>query len=349
MKVDDLEIYLRLRGLKFSGAKRELVARVFVAFENAVPISITAEQVQREINKSYHEKLLVDGLEIPDPFDITEGWLDEEIGIQYWPRTFYPEVFTFLSFYPSEVGDLHDYKTTKAYIYYSQGWLSPLLLHNLDADSKFCILKGTCRCSQTMNDTPHEVWICVEKQTGKIKGTHCTCLAGMSQTCNHAAAALLRLEVVSRMGLNNPPCPSQDHSWLTEPFKPMKIKDMKFTRSELGKRGKKGKRGRYASRTKSFTANTNGHKLTLDDIAAALRTVCAEDESMIFTAFPKKKGSNEVVTSRLPNSVDDSCQKSAEGVSETSDSELCLPVGHVPIIATADPADMESEDGWVTE
>ena len=73
MKVDELKSYLRLRGLKVSGTKKELVARAFVAFENNVPISMTAEQVQEEIKKSYHEKLLVDGLKIPDPFGITEG------------------------------------------------------------------------------------------------------------------------------------------------------------------------------------------------------------------------------------------------------------------------------------
>ena len=164
MKVDEFKSYLRLRGLKVSGTKKELVARAFVAFENNVPISMTAEQVQEEIKKSYHEKLLVDGLKIPDPFGITEGWLDEETGVKYWPMTFYPEIFNFLAFHPSELAskDLSDYKTCKAYSYYAQGWLSPLLFHNLDADSKFCLLKGTCRPSQRINDSPHKVWICVE-------------------------------------------------------------------------------------------------------------------------------------------------------------------------------------------
>ena len=45
MKVDELKMYLRLRGLKVIGKKAELVARVFGAIENHVPVKKTAEEV----------------------------------------------------------------------------------------------------------------------------------------------------------------------------------------------------------------------------------------------------------------------------------------------------------------
>ena len=38
MKVDESKQFLRLRGLKISGRKEELVARVFVALENDIPV-----------------------------------------------------------------------------------------------------------------------------------------------------------------------------------------------------------------------------------------------------------------------------------------------------------------------
>ena len=106
-------------------------------------------------------------------------------------NTLYPNIFNFLAFHPSELAskDLSDYKTSKAYSYYAQGWLSSLQLHNLNEDSKFCLLKGTCR-PQKINDTLHKLWLCLCKETGKIYATHCTYMAGMSQTCNHVAAAL---------------------------------------------------------------------------------------------------------------------------------------------------------------
>ena len=42
MKVEELKNFLLLRGLGVTGKKRELVARVFVAAENNVPVQKTA-------------------------------------------------------------------------------------------------------------------------------------------------------------------------------------------------------------------------------------------------------------------------------------------------------------------
>ena len=39
-----------------------------------------------------------------DPFKMLEGWKDEGIGIKYWPMLTYPDIFNYLSFYPSELG-----------------------------------------------------------------------------------------------------------------------------------------------------------------------------------------------------------------------------------------------------
>ena len=45
MKVDELKMYLRLRNLKVSGKKEELVARVFSASEMNIPIVKSAQEV----------------------------------------------------------------------------------------------------------------------------------------------------------------------------------------------------------------------------------------------------------------------------------------------------------------
>ena len=49
LKVEELKNFLRLRGLKVSRRKEELVGRVFVAIENDVPLQKTAEEVEQEI------------------------------------------------------------------------------------------------------------------------------------------------------------------------------------------------------------------------------------------------------------------------------------------------------------
>ena len=79
--------------------------------------------------------------------------------------------------FPSELGsnDLNDYKNSKAYSYHKSDCLQPLLYQNI-AGSNFCILKGKCRKSQSVNEPFHKLWITLEKSS-KIRMCHCTCMA----------------------------------------------------------------------------------------------------------------------------------------------------------------------------
>ena len=49
MKVKELKIFLRQRGLKVSGKKVELVARTFSAYENNVKVVKTAVEIEEEL------------------------------------------------------------------------------------------------------------------------------------------------------------------------------------------------------------------------------------------------------------------------------------------------------------
>ena len=102
----------------------------------------------------------------------------------------YPDIFNSLTFYPSELGskDLSDYKNSRTYSYYKSGWLQPLQCHNLSG-SKYCIIRRECRKSQSTKGLFH-----ILERTAKIKTCHCTCMAGMGETCNHVAAAMYGVE-----------------------------------------------------------------------------------------------------------------------------------------------------------
>ena len=161
--------------------KEELIARVFVAAENELPVMQTAEEVQGEIAMANQATLNVEKECLPDPFGIAEGWLPDDPSMTFWPMTLYPDVFNFLSFHPYELksSELSDYKTSKAYSYDVNGWLNPLFYHPISDSSKSCLLKKPCKPSQRISDVPQKLWICLSKMDDKILRAHCTCIIGI--------------------------------------------------------------------------------------------------------------------------------------------------------------------------
>lgn len=177
MKVDELKSFLRLRGLKVTGRKQELICRAFAAAENDAPILKTAEEIENQIKIEYKKKLsLSDNYTFPDPFKMEFGWLNEEDGISKWPPVTAFSVIKFLMI-GSEVEDLNDYKSSKAYSYFKQGWLGELFYNSLEG-TNYCYVKGNCRPSQRINDTNHQLWLLLSKTEGNILRAHCSCMAG---------------------------------------------------------------------------------------------------------------------------------------------------------------------------
>lgn len=135
-------------------------------------------------------------------------------------------------------------------------------------------------------------------------------MAGMSQTCNHVAAALFRIESVSRLGLNNPSHTSKACEWLpnNKAVKPVKIKDLKLCRDGFCTRSKKKGTKLNSSPRKRYDALANSeHQLKLEDIANALQDVCDESDCLIFSEITKEEvahNSGEVIVPS-PNSLED--------------------------------------------
>ena len=79
------------------------------------------------------------------------------------------------------------------------------------------------------------------EKSGKTRSCHCTCMAGMGQSCNHIAAAIYRIEAAVRNGLTNPSCTSTANQWPPnhKNVQPMNVKDMNFGREDFCQRGKK--------------------------------------------------------------------------------------------------------------
>lgn len=288
MKVAELKLFLRLRGLKVTGKKSILVARAFSAVENNIQIVKTAEEVEKALSDEYDNKLKIGDCTIPDPFKLTTGWKDEDEGIAFWPivPTFYIIQFLMID---SEVEDLSDYKGSEAYSFFKKGWLGYISYHPLGS-SQHCLLKCDCRPSERIRDVPHKLWLCIGKKDGKVLQAHCTCMAGMGSTCNHIAAALFRVEAAIRLGLSNPACTTKACDWLPnrKDVCPVKIKDINLNREDFGKRGKASRRLLSTpKKTYNPLEHCNIKSLTLTDISTALEKVIPN--SVLYTAVPKPK------------------------------------------------------------
>ena len=292
MKVDELKMYLRLRGIRVTGKKAELVSRVFVASErNEQPIK-TAAEVEKDLRDEYQAKLLHGEVLLSDPVHLLSGWLGEEEGIPFWPFITYPDIFNYLTFNPSELSssDLNDYKKSKAYSYFNRGWLGNIFYHGNGDSSAYCFLKSDCRPTERLNDPPDKLWACILKKSSKVLSAYCSCMAGMSGTCNHVAALLFRVEAAVRLGLTNPSCTTKSCEWLPnrKNVQPTKVKNLSFSRDDFGKRRKKT-RQLVSTPKKEFNplANTDVKPLQLNDIAESLKT--SLPDSVLYSAIPKPK------------------------------------------------------------
>ena len=74
LTVEELKYYLEVHGLKSSGRKVELVARVFAASENNVPLVQSAVEIEQELQQEYSNKLIIDDFTVPDPLTLESGW-----------------------------------------------------------------------------------------------------------------------------------------------------------------------------------------------------------------------------------------------------------------------------------
>ena len=194
----------------------------------------------------------------------------------------YPDIYNYLNFNPSELSsaDLCDYKNCKAYSYFKRGWLGPLQYHKVQPDCDYCLLKTDCRPSERLSGTPHKLWI--------FMTAHCTCMAGMSATCNHVAAALFRIEAAVRLGLSNLSCTSKPNEWLPnrKDVKPVKIKNFCLSRDDFGERGKHV-RPLVSELNVFLAAITTEVNLDITAIAEKLDDIIPD--SILFTAVPKPK------------------------------------------------------------
>ena len=83
MKVKELKNYLKIRGLKVTRIKKELIVRVFATSENGVQPVKAAVELESDLITDYKNKFKVHYFPIPEPFKKSHGWMEEDEGMTF--------------------------------------------------------------------------------------------------------------------------------------------------------------------------------------------------------------------------------------------------------------------------
>ena len=182
-----LKDYLAKRGVSQKGKKAELVALAYSCNVMNRPLVDTYTlDIQQAFNDYEAILTLPTGIKIPDPFKVQDGWIGEEAdGMKLWPPICTEQIVEHLKEPHVAPSKLPKYKNEKGYDYFKTGWLKEIYCYpfeDLNSDypgvEHFCLLKAKCTASQRLHDTPHDVWLVAEKETGKVACAYCNCAAG---------------------------------------------------------------------------------------------------------------------------------------------------------------------------
>ena len=78
MKVKELNNYWKIRGLKVTRIKNELIVRVFATSENGVQPVKAAVELKLDLITDYQNERKVHDFPIPEPFKKLHGWIEED-------------------------------------------------------------------------------------------------------------------------------------------------------------------------------------------------------------------------------------------------------------------------------
>lgn len=180
-KIEALREFLGKRGLAKDKPKRELAALAYSAYSMRLPELPSSKKQQEIRNIEYKSLLSVDKTTIPDPFSLHERWINERDGMKSWPPIFLTDIVEYAGMSNSNVSMskfLQEYKLGKGQSFVEAKHVGEIFYHHISPTSSVCLLRSECIPSQNLRDYPHRLWMCVEKNSGVIKSSYCTCTAG---------------------------------------------------------------------------------------------------------------------------------------------------------------------------
>lgn len=104
-----------------------------------------------------------------------------------------------------------NYKSLESYRYFSCGWVLDTEW-KLYSEEGIVLIVGKVRHSYASSKDPLKPWVLI-KCSGAVLVGHCTCMAGLAETCSHVGAILHWVEAAVRIH-KNIACTSQENKWI---------------------------------------------------------------------------------------------------------------------------------------
>ncbi|WAR20906.1 hypothetical protein MAR_014880 [Mya arenaria] len=162
-------------------------------------VSIYVIGLASDARKRYFSKLMFDkGLKtLSDPYKVPdEKWSRD---LTNWPSLDFGKLYTYLILSPALFNptSMRNYKSLEDYRYVESKHVQVVHYYNVE-DSPYCFLRAAVTPSMRTRDKPHSAWVCLEKVSAEVYCAHCTCMAGLGETCSHVAAILFKVELAVR-------------------------------------------------------------------------------------------------------------------------------------------------------
>ncbi|XP_076034152.1 uncharacterized protein LOC143020978 [Oratosquilla oratoria] len=188
--------------------------------------------LNKEERARYEKKLALTCGE--DPYEIDDAaWsVDDSL----LPAITYPDIVNYLVFslspYTSE--DLKNFKALDAYNQFVSGWVRDRTTCILNDRS---LVKAKVLHSQRLREKPLLPWFIADKE-GCILAAHCTCMAGLGESCTHVAALLFSVGATIKLRDSRTVTQSKSYWLLTGSLKGVsykQCKDINFTSAKKKK------------------------------------------------------------------------------------------------------------------
>ena len=151
----------------------------------------------------------------------------------------FPDIMIYLIFTTSfaTLDEVRNYKSLASYKYFTAGWV--LSVSWAKIGSGLVLAMGKVRHSYSSSLAPVNPWVLLQ-HTGTIVCGHCTCMAGLGETCSHVGAVLYWLETRVRIR-EEATSTSQENAWIVPKAVPdtpyLPLYDIDFTTAEKRMKG----------------------------------------------------------------------------------------------------------------